>query len=286
MLIFVIAQYIIFAYIPMFGLLMAFENFIFSKGFFGSPFVGLTNFIKLFQDSYFTEALRNTFIIAGMRAAFCFVPPVIFALMLNEVKSKAFRSVTQTITYFPHFFSWVALSGLLGMLLAPDTGVINVARKMLGLQFVDYLSNNGWFRWILIITDIFKEMGWGSIIYIAAMGGINLTLYEAARIDGANRWHLLWHVTLPGIMPVISIMWILFVGSVFSQGFDQVYNLYNPVVYQSGDILDTYILRTLQSSYNLGLPAAAGMIKSVICLALLLAANWLVRIVNIDYSIY
>jgi putative aldouronate transport system permease protein len=273
----VLTWYFIFAYVPMFGLIISFQKFNFAKGFFRSDFVGLANFRKLFQDKYFRQAIKNTFAISGLRIVFQFPAPIIFALILNELRSRRYRSFVQTITYIPHFFSWIIMSGLVMLILAPDRGIVNLILIKSGHQQINFLVNVKWFRMIVITTDLLKEIGWNSIIYIAAIAGINPALYESAAIDGANRRQLIFNVTLPSIAPVISIMFILYVGNVFGQGFDQLYNLYNPLVFEKGDILSTYIIRTLQEQPNLGVQAAAGFINSLICFAFLILSNWFVR---------
>lgn len=273
----VLIWYVLFQYGPIFGLVMAFQDFKFSKGFWGSSFVGLANFTALFRDSYFGQAFRNTFIISLMRIAFVFPSSIMLALMLHELRWKPVRSAVQTVTYLPHFFSWVAMSGIILSILAEQNGLVNVAIRELGGSEVRFMTSNAWFRWILILTDIYKDVGWNSIVYVAALAGIDPALYESARIDGAKRFELARYVTLPGIMPVVAIMFILYVGGVFNQGFDQIYNLYNPLVYRSGDIIDTYIMRALKVDFNMGTSAAASFIKSAICMVFLLGSNLIVR---------
>ncbi len=285
MLAIVLVWYIAFAYAPMFGLIMSFEKFSFAKGFFGSELVGLNNFKMLFSDRYFVQAFKNTFAISFLRIVFEFPIPIIFAFMINEVRSKPFRSVIQNITYFPHFFNWIVFGGLIGSVLALDRGVVNGIIQLFGGSQIDFLGDSRYFRTILIVTNLLKEVGWNSIIYIAAIQGINPTLYESADLDGVNRWQKIRYISLPGIAPTISIMFILFVGGVFTQGFDQVYNLYSPVVYDKGDILSTYIVRTLKEVPNLGVQAAAGFINSVISMLFLLVSNWVVRLMGQE-SIY
>lgn len=281
----VLIWYILFQYGPIFGLVMAFQDFRFSKGFFESPFVGLNNFTGLFKDSYFRQAFINTFVIALMRILLVFPSSILLALMFNELRSRAFRSVVQTVTYLPHFFSWVAMSGIILSVLSEQNGLVNVILRALGGNEVRFMTSNTYFRGILIITDIYKEIGWNSIIYVAALTAIDPALYESARIDGAKRLQLVMHVTLPGIMPMVAIQFILYVGGVFNQGFDQIYNLYNPLVYKTGDIIDTYIMRALKVDFNMSTSAAASFIKSVICMAFLLISNTTVKKLGYE-SIY
>ena len=272
----VLIWYAIFYYTPLAGLTMAFQNYRFNLGLAGSPFVGLKNFRTLFADPYFVQAFRNTFSIALLRIIFVFPSAIVLALLFNEVRSKAMRMTVQTVTYLPHFFSWVSMAGILRMVFAEDSGLVNLLLQGLGGQQIRFLTDDRWFRFVLILSDIFKDVGWNSIIYVAALAGISPSLYESAALDGANRWKQALHVTLPGLAPTISIMAIIYIGGVFNQGFDQVYNLYNPMVYASGDIIDTYIVRMLKTNFNMSVSAASSFIKSAICMLFLLTSNFIV----------
>jgi len=269
--------YIIFTYIPIGGLLMAFQDYKFKLGYLGSPFVGLEHFKTLFLDDYFLQAFRNTFEIALLRILFVFPSAIILALLMNELRSRIVRSFVQTISYLPHFFSWVSMAGILLMVLAEDNGLVNIMLSALGRQEIRFLTSNEYFRGVLVISDIYKDVGWNSIVYVAALSGISPSLYESAMLDGASRKQLALHITLPGIAPVVSIMFIMYVGGVFSQGFDQIYNLYNPMVYSSGDVIDTYIVRMLKTNFNMSVSAASSFIKSVVCMTFLLISNTIVR---------
>jgi len=280
MLIPVFAWYITFCYVPMFGIIMSFQNFSFSKGFFGSEFIGFENFRILIADRFFIQALQNTIIIGLMRIAFIFPIPIIFALLLSQLRWSGLKRVVQTSTYFPFFISWIAMAGILNSLLSIERGTINIIIESLGFERIDFLTAPENFRWLLIFSDIFRNTGWSSIMYLAAIVSVDKTLYESAEIDGADRWQQMIYVTLPGILPVITILFILNVGTVFSAGFDQIFNLYNPMVYATGDILDTYIFRTLRTSTNLALPAAAGMVRSVISLCFLVTANKITKMLG------
>ena len=273
----VLLWYIIFAYIPLMGMSMAFKEYSFSKGISGSPWIGLKNFVDIFKDEYFVQAFKNSFIIAFMRISFSFPFAIIFALLLQELRSKYYRSCIQTITFIPHFFSWVVMSSLLLMIFAEDRGVVNLALMKIGLVQQPFLNDNGLFRWMIILTYNLKEIGWDAIFYIAAIAGIDPTLYESVTVDGGNRWHMVRHVTIPSIMPVIVVMFILFSGRAFSMGFDQIFNLYNPNVFETVDIMDTYIFRTLRESVKMSIPAAAGIIRSGVSIVFLFLSNWLVH---------
>ncbi|WP_317890720.1 ABC transporter permease [Paenibacillus arenilitoris] len=270
MLIPVLIWYAIFCYVPMYGVVMAFQDFTMSKGFFHSPFVGLKHFEALFAEEDFWRAFWNTIIIALYRLVTAFPIPIMIALLLNEVRHLKFRKSVQTIIYLPHFISWVIVASIFITFFNPESGLIAAIFKD---NAQDILTNPELFRHVLISTDLWKEAGFGTVIYIAAMAGISSEQYEAATIDGAGRWALVRHVTLPGISGVILIMFILTIGKILGWGFDQVYNFYNPLVYSTGDILDTYIFRTALSDSKFSFAAAAGILKSLICVVLLVGAN-------------
>lgn len=274
MLIPVLIWYVIFCYVPMYGITMAFQDFSMSKGFFHSPYVGLKHFKELFGESDFWRAFWNTVIIAVYRLLTQFPVPIMIALLLNEIRHIKFRKTVQTIIYLPHFISWVIVASIFITFFNPESGMLAAISKG---HATDLLTNPDRFRLILILTDLWKEAGFATVIYIAAMASISTEHYEAAVIDGAGRWNLVWHVTLPGIRNVIFIMFILIIGKVLTWGFDQVYNFYNPMVYSTGDILDTYIFRTSLSDNKFSYAAAAGMLKSVICAALLIISNRIVK---------
>lgn len=269
---------LVFRYLPIYGLTMAFQDFVIFKGYFGSPFVGLKHFAKLFTIEAFVAAFWNTWTINVMRIAIGFPMPIILALLLNEVRGPVFKRTVQTISYLPHFISWVVLSGIFGSLLSKDTGAVNNLLKAAGLAQIDFLQSNDWFRLVLVFTDVWKEVGWGSIIYLAAIAGINPELYESAVVDGANRFQQARFITFPSLASTMVVILILRLGFMLNMGFEQVYNLYNPLVYETGDIIDTWIVRNLQ----MGAPqfsrlAAAGLVKSGIGMVLLLVANRLAR---------
>lgn len=275
MLIPVLAWYLIFCYVPMYGITMAFQDFAFNKGFFSSPFIGLENFKTLVNDFTFRNAFKNTIVINLIRIAIGFPIPILLALLLNEVRHMFFKRVIQTVTYMPHFISWVVMAGIFNSLFALNNGSINVLLTKLGFDQINFFMENSYFRTLLISSDIWKELGWNTIIYLAAIAGINPTLYEAAIMDGASRWQRIKSITIPSISNTIAILLILAVGNIMQVGFDQTFNLYNAAVYESSDIIDTYVVRSLQNPVNLGLPSAAGLIKSTINLAMLLMANFL-----------
>jgi putative aldouronate transport system permease protein len=262
----------IYSYVPMFGLMMAFQDYIPALGILGSQWTGLRNFETLFSMLEFVRALRNTVFIAGCKIVLGIVVPVVFAMLLNEVQNRRVQRSIQTLIYLPHFISWILLAGILRDMLSPSTGIINAALVKLGSEPLFFLGSNTYFPGVVIVSDIWKEFGYGTIIYLAALTGIDPTLYEVAYVDGANRWKQLVHITLPGITPIIVLMTTLSMGSIFNAGFDQIFNLYAPVVYETGDILDTLLYRLGLISMQFSISTAAGMMKSVVSMALILAS--------------
>lgn len=285
MLIPVLIWYIIFCYVPMYGIVISFQDYSMSKGVFGSTFVGLTHFKELWQDEDFWRAFWNTAIIAVYRIIIEFPISIIVALLLNEIRHIKVRKTIQTIVYLPHFLSWVIVASIFMTLLSPESGIINAICTSMGINTPDIISNPNMFRGVLIWSDVWKEAGFSSIIYVAAMASIDAELYEATDIDGASRWQQIWYVTLPGIRNIIVIMFILMLGQVLTWGFDQVYNFYNPMVYDKGDIIDTYIFRTALGDNKFSFAAAASMFKSLICMTLLVVSNSVVKKLG-EESIY
>lgn len=252
----------IFSYIPMYGLVMAFQKYNPAMGF-QSPWVGLDNFKYLFSQPNFVRSIWNTFYIAVFKIAGGIIVPVTFALLLNEMRNKSVKKVFQTLVYIPHFLSWVILAGVLMDLLAND-GMLNQILVSLGFESVNFLGNPDVFPWTLIVSDIWKSFGFGTVVYLAALTGIDPGLYEAAIMDGASRWKQTLYITLPMLMTTIVLMVILSIGNILNAGFDQVYNLYSPIVYSSGDIIDTYVYRLgiEQAQYSVG--TAVGLFKSLV----------------------
>ncbi|MFE6073747.1 MULTISPECIES: ABC transporter permease subunit [unclassified Paenibacillus] len=255
---------IVFGYIPMAGLSIAFQNFSPIAGFKNMNWVGLDNFRYLFDLPGFGQVVWNTVFISAMKIVSGLVIPVLVALLLNEVRKTGFKRTIQTVIYMPHFFSWVILAGIIVDVLSPSTGIVNMLLKAVGVEPVQFLASNEWFPYILVITDQWKEFGFGTIIYLAALTNIDKSLYEASVMDGAGRWKQTWHITLPGIRPIVILMVTLSLGNVLNGGFDQVFNLYNPLVYESGDILDTMIYRIGLQDAQYSVSTALGLIKSVV----------------------
>lgn len=258
---------IIFCYIPMGGLVMAFQNYKPWLGITGSEFVGLENFKQIFAFQESRQAIVNTLIIAIAKMVFGLIVPVIMALLLNEVHHVGLKKGIQTLVYLPHFLSWVTVAGVLSEVLGLD-GVVNVFLQKLGFDAVYFLGEASMFRTVVVISDLWKEFGFGMIVYLAALSNVDESLYEAAEMDGANRWQQTIHITLPSIAAMIVVMATLSLGNVLNAGFDQIYNLYSPLTYSTGDIIDTYVYRQslINGQYSFG--TAVGLFKSGVGLLL------------------
>ncbi len=268
---------IIFNYIPMAGVTLAFRDYTITKGIWGSDFIGTANFAKLFSDSDFWKVTFNTIKISGLNLLFGFPAPIILALMLNEVRSIKYKRSIQTVIFLPHFISWVILSGIIITLLRVDGGIINLFIQKLGGEPIAFLSDNRYFVPTLIVANIWKGAGWGTIIYLAALSGIDMELYEAAMIDGANRWHRMRYITLPGIVGAISIQLIMQLSHILSAGFDQIFNLYSPLVYDTADIIDTYVYRIGLINGKYEMATALGLFKSVVAFILIITSNKIIK---------
>jgi putative aldouronate transport system permease protein len=270
----------IFDYLPLNGIRIAFMDYNIIQGFPGSHWVGLKHFEMLFESEMFRNAFKNTLIISLYKMISGFLAPILLALALNEIRMLWFKKALQTAVYLPRFVSWVVYGGIITILLSPETGIINKIIEFFGGKPAYLLVEPNYFRTILVVTDALKEMGWAAIIYIAAIAGLNPEVYEAATVDGATRFKKMLHVTLPGITGTIIVIFILRIGYVMSAGLDQIINLYNPMVFEVGDILDTYIYRVGIEQFNLSLAAAADVIKGVIGFVLVLIANQIAKKVN------
>ena len=282
----VLAQFIIFKYLPLYGILIAFKNYKLLEGINGSRWVGLENFRSLLISPDFGRVFGNTIVLALLNFVFGFPAPIILALMINELRGKTFKRITQTLSYLPHFISWVILAGIFMELLSPSRGPINAIIRAFGGETILFLGSPDWFRPTLVITNIWKGVGWGSIVYLAALGGINEELYDAARVDGCGRFNRIYHVTLPGILPVIIIMLILATGNLVSDNFDQVFNLQNDgVINNVGDVLGTYIHRRgiIQIEYHFS--SATELFRNVISLILVLSTNKISKLVG-EYGLW
>lgn len=265
-----LAFYFIFCYMPMGGILISFQNYMPAFGISGSEWVGLEHFQRLFHSNDFYRLFRNTVLISFYKLVFYFPMPIILSLMLNEVRHKYFKKTVQTILYFPYFISWVVVYSIVYSLTSLDGGMIPQLFKMFGQEPIILLADKGTFRGLLVVTEIWKNAGWGTIIYLAAIAGINDELYEAARIDGAGKWAEIRYITLPCIMPTIVTMLLLSMSNVLNAGFAQVLAMYNPAVYEVADIFDTYVYRQGLLSAQFSYSTAVGLFKSVINFAVVI----------------
>lgn len=269
-----LAWYIIFAYKPMYGLQIAFKDFSVYKGIEASPWVGFEHFETFFKGPYFFRLLKNTLLLSLYQLLFAFPVPIILALLLNEVKNGIFKKTVQTFTYLPHFISVVVVAGIVTNFLAPSNGIINILIEAFGGEKQYFLTNPDYFRTIFIGSmDIWKEAGFGTIIYIAALSGVNPALYEAAVIDGANRWKQTWHITLPAIIPTIAIMLVMKVGSMLEVGYEAIILLYQPATYETADVINTYVYRAGLQEARYDLATAVGLFNAVIGFILVIFAN-------------
>ncbi len=271
-----IVYFVVFAYLPMIGLQIAFKDFKVFSGMWASPWVGFEHFQAMFASEKFPELLRNTLLLSLYRIVFGFPVPIIFALLLNEVRRMWFKRTVQTVTYFPHFLSWVVFAGIVVNILGP-TGIVNTLLIDSGGDRINFLTNPDTFRSVLVLTGIMKEFGWGAIIYLAALAGIDSTLYEAARVDGAGRLRQIWHVTLPGLRPIMAVLLVLSLGSLLDAGFDQVFQLYNGAVLDVADIIDTWVYRVGLLDAQFELATAVGLFKGVVGMVLIVTANQVLR---------
>jgi putative aldouronate transport system permease protein len=271
MLLLPLIQLAIFHYYPMYGVIIAFQKYNPGLGFAKSPWVGLANFQDIFSNADFKNIVLNSFIIAISKIVSLQLVAITLALMLNEVRLMLFKRTVQTIIYLPHFLSWIVLGGILLDMLN-STGLVNRALGFFGVEPILFLGSNFWFRPIVVLTNIWKEAGWATIIYLAALTGIDPQLHEAAAMDGADRWQRIWHVNLPGIATMVVLVACLNLGSVLQAGFEQILTLYNPAVYQTGDILDTYVYRSglISARYSMG--AGIGLFQSLMGFLLIVIA--------------
>ena len=268
----------IYKFAPLYGILIAFKDYNIFAGsnpidaIAKSPWVGFANFERLFKSSEFIKVLVNSLIINGMKILFLFPIPIICAILLNEIRNKAFRKLSQTAIYVPYFFSWVVVFGIFYSLFG-SYGVVNNVIAALGHARIKFFTDTGIFRWLLVFTEGWKEIGYNTVIYLAAITGIDIALYEAASVDGANKWKQIWHVTMPGLLPTIVLMFILKVGYILDTGFEQVLVFYNPAVYDVADIIQTYVYRLGMGQMDFPLSTALGLFNSVVAFVLIVSAN-------------
>ena len=278
---------LIFSYGPMMGLVMVFQKFSVGKGFFRSPFVGLENFRYVLQYPGIWQVLYNTLLISTLKIIGGIALPVLVALLLNELSGRRFKRVVQTTLYFPHFLSWIILGGLMIDILSPSGGLVNRLVQAMGGAPVYFLGDKIWFPYTMVMTELWKEFGYGTIVYMAALTAIDPTLYEAAAIDGAGYWKRMRHVTLPSLMPTILLMAMLSLGAILnaggtlsaagSSGFEQIFNLYSPQVYETGDVLDTLVFRLGLGGTKYSVAATIGFLKSIVSGTLMALGYWIAK---------
>lgn len=272
----VVLYYLIFCYLPMFGIVVAFQDYNIAHGILGSKWIGLKNFTDFFKGVYFKRTLLNTLIISVYDIAAGFPAPLIFALMMNELRQLKFKKLVQTTTYLPHFISVVVICGMIMDFFSTE-GMVTKLLGLFGLPETNYIGNANYFRSIYVWTNVWQGVGWGSIIYLAALAGIDQELYEAATIDGAGKMRQMWHITLPGIMPTVVIMLILRIGQMMSVGYEKIILLYSPATYETADVISSYVYRMGISGGRYGFSTAVGLFQSVINLVLLFFANFFSR---------
>lgn len=280
-----IVYYLVFLYAPMCGLVISFENYSPFRGVLGGPWVGFKWFEQFFNSQFFWRLMKNTILLNIYSLLWGFPAPIIFALLLNEARNRRFKRISQTMSYLPHFVSTVVIVGIIFNLLDPDQGLINMAIEALGGESVNFISDPRWFRTVYIASGIWQEIGWGCIIYLAALAGIDPQLYEAATVDGASKLRQIWHITLPGIVPTIIIMLILSMGNMFSVGYEKIILMYNPNNYSTADVINTYVYRrgVVGSEYSFG--TAVGLFQSAISFMLVILVNKISRKVS-DISLW
>ena len=263
---------LIFNYAPMFGLIISFKDYRMGLGILGSEWCGFDNFAEILRDTDFLKAFRNTLMISALKLLFSFPMPIILAILLNEMGHMGLKRTIQTVSYLPHFFSWVVLAGIFKMVFA-TVGPVNQILSYFGIEAINFFADKNWFLFTIIFTDIWQSVGWGSIVFLAAISGIDQSMYEAGAMDGMNRWQSIKYITLPSLVPTIITVLILKLAHVLNVGFDQIYNMYNPLVYDVSEIIDTYVLVKLEDmDYAIG--TAVGFFKSIVCLILVVTSNY------------
>jgi putative aldouronate transport system permease protein len=280
-----LAFYLIFRYKPIWGILIAFEDYRFRLGIMGSPWIGLDMFKELVLSKDFWKVFRNTVVISSLKMLFGFPAPIILALLLNEVRGLRFKRIVQNISYLPYFISWVVLAGIFFQVLSPSEGPVNRVLFLLTGKTYYFLGDPSLFRGTVVGLSVWKGVGWGAIIYLAAIAGVDVQLYEAATIDGAGRWRKVMSITLPSILPVITILFILNVGSIVDDDFDQIFNLYRPVVYSVADVLSTYTYRKGLTEMRYSFATAVGLFQNVLALILVSFTNLLSKRIG-EYGIW
>jgi putative aldouronate transport system permease protein len=268
--------FLVFRYLPMLGNVIAFRRYSPGGQLFGEYWVGLRYFRMFLSDPTFWQVFTNTLVIGGLTLLFCFPLPIVLALLLNELRTRWLKGLVQTVSYLPHFLSIVVVAGMVLQILSVD-GVVNLGLRAVGQDAVSFIQEPGWFRTIYVSSEVWQTVGWGTILYLAALTTIDDDLYQQARVDGANRWRQTWHVTLPGIRPTMVTLLVLNIGTFLAVGFEKILLLYNPLTYPTADVISTYLYRVGIVSGSFSYAAAIGLFESVIGLGLVLGANRLSR---------
>ncbi len=277
--------FLVFSYGPMYGLVIAFQDYYPLKGIAESEFVGLKHFEALFTNPFFGDVLANTIIISIYKLLVCFPAPIILCLALNEIGNLKFKKIVQSISYLPHFISWVIVSGVIMEFLSPSRGFINVIITSLGGESIFFIADPKYFRSVLVLSDMWKTVGWGSIVYLAAVTGIDPSLYEAASIDGAGRVRKILSITLPALIPIITVMCIMESGKILNDSFQQVYNLLTPTTMGVGDVISTFVYRMGIEKMQFSFSTAVGLFKNIISFALVMLTNYIARKTS-DYALW
>ena len=268
---------VLFAYKPMLGVLMAFQDYNILEGIFGSNWVGFKHFETFFSSRDFAPIMTNTIKISLLQLLFGFPAPIIFAIILNEIRNGVFKKVSQTVSYLPHFLSWITVAGMMTTLLSPSTGLINMILKAIGLEPVYFLAEKEMFVPILIISNIWKEVGWGSVIYLASLASLDQDIGEAAIVDGCTRFQRIIYINLPYLFSTVAIMLILRMGTILNAGFDQIFNLYTPATYEVADVIDTYVYRLGIGGFQYSLSTAIGLFKSIVGVIMVVVTNMICK---------
>ena len=277
--------FLVFCYGPMYGLVIAFQDYYPLKGVTGSKMVGLKHFRALFTDPFFLSVLKNTIVIRFYKLLVCFPAPILLCLALNEISNYRFKKIAQSVSYLPHFVSWVVVSGIIIEFLSPSRGPINILLQNLGMEPIFFVAEPKYFRGVLVLSDLWKSVGWGSIVYLAAVTSVDPTLYEAAEMDGAGRIKKIIHVTIPALAPIITVMFIMESGKILNDSFEQVYNFLTPSTYAVGDVISTFVYRMGIQKMQYSFTTAVDLFKNIISFMLVVMTNYIARKTN-DYALW
>lgn len=277
--------FLVFCYGPMYGLVIAFQDYYPLKGVTGSKMVGLKHFRALFTDPFFLSVLKNTIVISFYKLLVCFPAPILLCLALNEISNYRFKKIAQSVSYLPHFVSWVVVSGIIIEFLSPSRGPINILLQNLGMEPIFFVAEPKYFRGVLVLSDLWKSVGWGSIVYLAAVTSVDPTLYEAAEMDGAGRIKKIIHVMIPALAPIITVMFIMESGKILNDSFEQVYNFLTPSTYAVGDVISTFVYRMGIQKMQYSFTTAVDLFKNIISFMLVVMTNYIARKTN-DYALW